>query len=139
MKPQTVAVLLVVIFGIRLGYIAAAAPKFIERRAWIEDVLADMRTQGINKGYILGSDINVRETLILHWGVPIESILASSLANDEPRKTFVILSETEVNLRLPEEKTRMISAFENLPWERTDTSYFPFDTTSGYERIVLSK
>jgi len=138
MKVRTAAVLLILVFGIRLGYIAKAAPKFIERRLWIENVLADMRMKNLNKAYILDTDINLQETLILHWGLPIESILASSLAGDTPRKTFLILSETEVSRRLPAEPIRMISAFENLPWERTNTHYFPFDTTGGYERMVPS-
>jgi len=139
LRPRTVVIALILIFGIRLGYIAAAAPKFIERRAWIENVLADMRAQNINKAYILSTDMNVRETLILHWALPIESILASSLAGDKPRKTVTVLTESEVESRLPEENSRMISAFENIPWERTDTYYFPFDTTSNYERIVPPK
>ncbi len=135
LKPTWAVGLLSFIFIVRLGYIAAAAPKFTERRAWVNSVLDNMEQQGIYKGYVYQSEATER-ILIMSWGLPTESLIASSLRGDHPTRTFVTDNpEGIVKRTVP--ATQMIASFG--PWDHTflNPEYFTIDTLATYHKIEI--
>lgn len=125
-------ILLAIIFLIRLGYIGFASPKWIERKEWLFNTLKEMRRQQINKA-LLYLDEKDRKQLLLHWGTPVESIIASALSGDQPQRTFVVGNSEELKERIPPDNQTMISSFE---WQNTaslNPRYFSFDTAQSYQ------
>lgn len=136
LKPGVTITILVLVFGIRLAYIAAAAPKFTARRVWVSGMLDKMAQQGINKGYIYKTD-QTEQILIMSWGLPTESLIASALRGDQPTRTLVTDSPEGITKRnVP--PADMIGSFG--PWSAAylNPVYFKTDTTAGYRLVEES-
>lgn len=137
LRQKYAVLLLCAIFAIRLGYIVASAPKFVERREWIEQKLDEMRAANLSKMVIYNrGEQELNDLLLMDWGLPTESMLASAIAGDEPQLTFVRMPQQEI-WRRPDVNTTMISCFENWKYEQLNADYFSFDTLSNYTIINL--
>lgn len=130
-NTKKATLILIIIFSVRLVYISLAAEKFIDRRVWIENTLLEMRNNNQTKAVIY-EDPLIREKLLLNWGSPTESILASALSGDNPQRTFVVAPPEEVQRRMTEDPKQIISCFELWHYNDLDHRYFRFDTTSYY-------
>lgn len=137
LKPGIAVTVLIVIFAVRLGYIARAAPKFTERKTWVFSMLDKMDKAGIHKGYVY-KDAKTEEILIMSWGLPTESLIASSLRGDKPTRTFVTDSPEGIKQRMVA-PSAMIASFG--PWHHSylNPVYFSIDTTSNYQLIEDKK
>jgi hypothetical protein len=134
LKPRIAVMLVASIFLIRLGYIGYSSQKFVERKEWIMAKLQTMRDQNIRKAIIYENDQN-NKVLIMNWGVPTESIIASALKKDEPQLTFVVGSPENIAVRMVTEPGQMISCFEVVTNSMLNRWYFRFDSTTTYQVI----
>lgn len=134
LKPGIAVYLVAGIFLVRLGYIGAASGKFVERKEWIYSTLDTMRQKKLNKGIIYENDTTRHILLQNNWSQPSESMIASALHDDNPTLTFVVDSRHNINKRMPQ-RNQMILDFETGYYEKMNTRYFRFDTTSSYQLI----
>ncbi|HZH37594.1 MAG TPA: hypothetical protein VEX65_09975, partial [Flavisolibacter sp.] len=115
--PQVTArkqvLILAVIILVRLGYIASASQKWTDRKEWLMQTLETMRRQHTTKGIMYETETN-KKLLLLNWGTPCESIIASALKGDKPQLTFVVAKPGNTANRLPLNNEYMIAGFEVL-------------------------
>lgn len=137
LKPNVALTLIIVIFAVRLTYIARAAPKFIERKNWVFGMVDKMERQGIYKGYVYRND-ETEGILIMSWGLPTESMIASSLRGDKPNRTF-FTDNREGIVKRSVASSMMIASFG--PWDHQffNPVYFNIDTTAKYQLINTDK
>ena len=133
-KPQQAVMILVLIFMVRLAYIGHASKKWVERKEWIFLTLEDMRKKGIKKG-LINEDEQTKKILIMSWGLPQESLLASALNGDDPQMTFISSTPEIIEKRLPERTSQIIGSFENLDNKKLNASYFNIETLGSYKLI----
>lgn len=136
LKPNMTIALLVVIFTVRLVNIARAAPKFVERKNWILGVLDKMEEQGIHKGYVYRTD-KTDSILMISWGSPTESLIASSLKGDIPNRTFITDYPEAIRQSIVR-PTAMIGCFGPLDHKIFNLNYFIIDTVSSYRHVELN-
>jgi hypothetical protein len=127
-------ILLAVIFSLRLGVITAAAPKWVARKEWLLNTLAIMQKQNSTKGLVHEIEAN-KKLLLLTWGTPVESLLASALQGESPQRTFVVDNPENFPQRLPANHATIIGSFEQIPFSTLNPTYFSFDTTTGYRLL----
>jgi hypothetical protein len=127
-------VILAVIILVRLGYIDSASQKWTDRKDWLMQTIERMRRQHTTKGIIYDTETN-KKLLLLNWGTPCESIIASALMGDKPQLTFVVDKPGNTMNRLPPNNEYMIASFEVLHYSFLNRRYFQFDTTSGYQKF----
>lgn len=135
-KEQKQVIILGLIFLVRLSYIAAASPKWIERKEWLFSTLETMRRQHITKGVIYLNE-EISEQLQLYWSAPNESMIASALAGEKPQRTFVVEKIKNLPERMPADKQTMIGSFEQIPASELNKVYFSIDTTGNYQVLNI--
>jgi hypothetical protein len=133
-KPSMAIALLSIIFLVRIGYILQASVKFIERKEWIFATLDKMKVQNITKGYLYNT-ADVDNILLMNWGTPTESLIASALRGEKPNRTFVIDSPEGIKNRISSSEQEMISCFQSWNSNTLNRYYFHLDTTAHYQLI----
>ena len=136
LKPRALLVLTIFIFGVRLTYIAHSATKFTSRKEWLFSTLHKMEQQHINKGYIYNSQ-GTEELLMMNWGVPAESLIASALRGDKPNRTFFVDSQDGISNRMAYGDKAMIDSFGPLFYDQANPFYFNIDTAQGYFHVKV--
>jgi hypothetical protein len=126
--------MLSMIYLVRLAYIGQASFKWTERKEWMYSILDEMKSKKIHKGYLYENEENKR-ILIMNWGVPTESIIASALRKDHPQLSFVVDKPENISQRMPSYPGQMIAPFETISIESLNSHYFNFDTTAQYQFI----
>jgi len=121
---------------VRIGYIGFASEKFVARRYWLEAGLERMRQSGATKGLVPETSNN-QKLLIMNWGVPSETMIASALAGEYPQRTFVVKPAAELQAGVQTDNKEMIAPFEVIRLSRLNTPYFQFDTAQNYKEIPL--
>jgi hypothetical protein len=127
-------ILLAIIFLFRLGVITAAAPKWVARKEWLLNTLVVMQKQNSTKGLIHETEAN-KKLLLLTWGTPVESLVASAMQGENPQRTFVVGNPENLSQRLPTNQATIIGSFEQIPFSALNLTYFSFDTTTGYRLL----
>ncbi len=135
LRPRSAVMILSVIYLVRLAYIGQASIKWTERKEWIYSWLDEMKSKKIHKGYIYESEEN-KKILIMNWGVPTESIIASALRKDHPQMSFVVDKPENISQRMPAFTGQMIAPFETISIESLNPQYFNFDTSAQYQFIA---
>jgi hypothetical protein len=135
-KPGVAIALLSIIFLVRIGYIVQASEKFTERKEWIFATLDKMKNKRITKGYVYRNE-KVDKLLLMNWGVPTESLIASSLRGDKPVLTFIVDRPENIKNRLPDSEQEMISCFQSWNNNTLNHYYFQVDTTARYQLVEL--
>jgi hypothetical protein len=134
LKEKTATILLAFIFSVRLVYIGASAHEFIQRKEFIANTLQTMRDQNCSKGLVTETKED-KKLLLLSWGLPAESHLASALAGDQPQLTFAVGSREDLDQRIPGDTHQFISCFENWEDKMLNHRYFSIDTIAQYRYI----
>ena len=135
MKKQQAIVLLLLIFCVRLGYIAAAAQPFVRRVSITERVLAHMRQRQLHKAVITGVPASVADSLIMTWGAPVESLMLSQQDGDNPQYTFIIASSGEAASYTQRGADTLIGCWELRAPAQVNSHYFHPDTSRKYTAI----
>lgn len=133
-KPAMAIGLLSIIFIVRIGYIVQSSQKFTERKEWIFATLDKMKAQDITKGYLYESE-SLNKLLLINWGTPVESLLASALKRDKPNRTFVTDTPEGIKNRMVTSGKDMIYCFDTKNHTRLNPYYFQIDTISDYKSV----
>jgi hypothetical protein len=133
-KPAMAVALLSIIFIVRIGYIVHASQKFTERKEWVFAILDKMKAQNISKGYLYDNE-KTNKLLLINWGVPVESLLASALNGDKPNRTFVTDKPEGIKNRMVTSGKDMIGCFNTWNYKVLNPYYFQIDTSSSYHII----
>ena len=132
-KGRTGILLLAIIFAVRLFYIGAAAPKFIWRTHFQDDVLAGMRKKGITK-LALYLERGVQTKYQLDWTACYESLFSSAVADDKPQLTFCFINKDDhQGVELLKNSTGFNNGFSILSPVFINNRYFNVDTTRTYQ------
>jgi hypothetical protein len=133
-QPKFAVPFICIIFLVRLGYIASSSQKFVDRKEWILSALDKMDRQNIKKGYLLKNP-DIDRTLIMDWGVPTESLLASALRGDKISRTFFVDNIDNAAKRVSIENNIMVGSFGPWHYKYLHPNYFMLDTTKAYQKI----
>ena len=82
---------------------------------------------------MIHEDEKIKKILMMNWGSPTESMIASALSKDHPRLTFTVDTPEGFEARSTQDPKQMISAFEILTHQSLNHYYFHFDSTSRYQ------
>ena len=132
LKPRIAAALLGVMFAIQLLYIAGAAPQFRNRIAFMNRNMDRMQQKGITK-LIIPTDKRLEDTLIMTWGLPVETLMLSAIEHRSPQLTLRVNPPN--NDLHADGNTTFISTFESLKYAQLNPRYFHPDSTQPYQII----
>lgn len=135
-KTKTVVVLLLTIFGLRMGYIYRSATVFGKRNELKNVVLQKMKEKGFSKVALYENKI-LSDQLILDWTLPEELMLGSAMDGDRPQLTcrFVRTADT-ATLKDSTMSDRVSFDFGSIRNSELNNQYFAIDTSSPY--VLLS-
>lgn len=131
LKPNLAALLIALLFGLRVGYIAQTAPTFTGRIDFIEALNGYARRHHLDKVLIKANDSRFEERLILDWGLATESMTLSALAKDKQQITLCALWADHPE-RIPHGNNEMVWNFDKRPASALNPYYFALDTTHPY-------
>lgn len=132
MKNRKASVMILIIFGIRLGYIFNSYDYFHQRYKNLEAVTHTLQQSDINKAVILEDQKKSEELFIMDWGLPIESLLLSKMEEHDIQTTFKIVREP---ILIPQNTDSFHAAFKLQSIESLNDKYFILDSTKNYEVI----
>ncbi len=130
--------IIIIIFVTRIVSIGIAGEKFTERKDWIYSTLDQMKKQEITKGYIYTGDEKTDNILMMPWGLPLESIIASTLQGDMSRRTFFADNPEKVAERITQAGKGFVSSFWVEQAQSLNSYYFPVDT-STYQPVYTDR
>lgn len=108
---------------------------FEKRYALQQTILQKMEEKQITKAIITDTGEDVNQTFILPWGLPVESLLLSSIQTDKPARTFLI-NQAE---KRTDDPAVFLSSFESIPIKSLNQAYFRLDTTDTYTVISMQE
>lgn len=132
LQARSAAWLLVFIFIVRFTYILEASPVFAARITYIEQGLKQMRKKGLTKLVLIKENNDLDNKLLMSWGLPDESLMASVIDGDKPALTYTEMPPEQLAKGVPHDNKTMIASFQ-LVNDKLNRIYFPLDTTGAYQ------
>jgi hypothetical protein len=139
LTTKTVVVLLLAIFGVRMGYIYRSAKVFGERNELKNVLLHKMKEKGFSK-VALYENKKLSDQLILDWTLPEEVMLGSAMNGDRPQLScrFVRTADTAALID-PAMSDRVSFDFGYLPNSELNAHYFAIDTSTPYVLLTYEE
>jgi len=131
LRPNKAVWLLFSIFLVRFIYISMAAPAFTERVSFVEQGLQQMRKRGLTKVVLVKENSEIEDKLLMDWGLPDESLMASVMDGDRPALTYTQMPADQLAKGVPKDTKTMIASFQLIS-DGLNTTYFPIDTLRPY-------
>ncbi len=131
-KAGRLTLILIVVFSIRLGYIAHSYAYFHSRFKNLEWALRDIQDKKISKALIIEDKNKSEERFIMDWGLPVESMLLSKIRGDKVQTTFKVIDD---HMPAMETSDSFYSCFNIQPVKTLNNQYFILDSTQQY-RII---
>ncbi len=138
LKAKQAQWLLIVVFLIRLSYIGIAAPLFHKRVVFIQETINGMNRKGLDKIILVQKDSRMDDQLLMSWGLPAETMLASRLNGETPQRTLILIPENDLQKNNVGKDT-MLSCFQKLGLSQINHDYFTFDTTHPYTILTYEQ
>ena len=132
MKGKTGVATMVIIFLIRLVYIQHASGPFSQRLAILENANRAMKQKHLTKAIISDYPKEIDNSLIMNWGLPVESILFSTLQKETPFRTIIFLSKDQLQTFNTVSNDTLLGCWEKRPVSKLNSYYFNLDTTTTY-------
>ncbi len=117
---------LILIFAIRLLYIANSGIFFHNRFEKLEAAVDHAHQQGITKA-VVHMDEQLNRTLIMTWGLPVESLTLSVMKGYDPPITIKVLKAEEL---IPASKDTFLSSFSKMHVNQLNQYYFKIDSSA---------
>lgn len=127
-RPYQAAAGVALIFLVRICFIAASAPVFMQRSADLSAAVAALQQRNIPKAVVV-QDKKVEEVFIMSWGAPVESLMLSALDGGR-QVSFRIMPGTDIR---PVGTDTFRSCFTNVHYKALNPAYFRPDTLTGYQ------
>lgn len=100
---------------------------FKTRLEWQSMILRKMENKSIQNLMLTNLQKPTSDMLMMQWGLPVESLILSTIEHQRPMTFLVNQPERIVNA-----EHHFISCFEQLPYHKLNNRYFPLDSTSTY-------
>ncbi len=130
-KARTATILVLVIFLIRIGYIATALPGFLWHTRFKEEVLSQMKKKNVTK-LALHRNNEISSKLLLDWTLAEESMFLSSMNGDVLRTFRFINTDDTATLRTLKNPVGISTANKWIEQNDVNVRYFLLDTTTKY-------
>lgn len=124
------ALSLFLIFSIKLCWIYNSYDYFNNRLENLQKISYSLQNRGIKKALIIDDKQTSDQLFIMDWGVPIESILLSTI--DQNPVTFKVVGK---DYHFTNSKSDFASSFWVQPISSLNGDYFALDTTQEYTVI----
>ncbi|MBL7712452.1 MAG: hypothetical protein JNL13_08315 [Chitinophagaceae bacterium] len=132
-------ILLLTFFSLRTLQILESRERFSNRFKAVARIARSLQQEHVPKAIIrqYGEDSALRNTLMLSWGLPCETLLLSAMEQkDRPVTALLSFTPQFTRQKLEGSETRdFINPFWNQWYTELNRDYFRFDTTKPY--IVL--
>lgn len=126
LSSGNIALILFLIFAVRIGYITNSGFFFHDRYLALESIIDTSKEKGITKG-VVRIDKNISQTFLMTWGLPVETLTLSTLKGYNPLITIKAISGEEV---IPTSKDTFLSCFSKMNVSELNPFYFKIDTTN---------
>ena len=120
-----ITVILLIIFSIRLAYIANSGLFFHNRYLALESLIDTAKEKGISKAVII-EDEKLSETFLMTWGLPVETLTLSTIKGYNPPVTVKNITSEEL---IPSSSDTFLSSFSKMNVNELNPFYFKVDTT----------
>jgi len=131
-----VAIILSLIFFIRLVYIQRSAHFFTERVALISSINEKMKEKHLTKIIIPDPGGKTDSIFLMTWATPVESFMCSKLSGEEPQRTFIFADAEQVKAYPNKYRDTLIGCWHYWPAAKLNGQYFRMDTTVPYTLIT---
>ena len=127
---QVVLWLGVAIFLLQLPKMYTSLQKFQTRLDKLHTVVAKCQARSINKG-IINDSPQLEEDFLMTWGLPIESLLLSTMESGQTVTTKPLNTE----IKHTTAKDSIYTCFDFIPLSELDDRYFELSDEEGYRRF----
>jgi len=128
---RIVLIAAVIIFGLQIPKLYQGLTKFQSRLVSLENLVDKAANAKISKGYVIEKS-SLNDTFLMTWGLPIETLLLSSIETDKPATTIKPLkADRKVILT----KDSVYTAFDLIPISDLDSDHFRLDAESSYQKL----
>lgn len=139
LPPKTAVLLMTLIFGVRIAYIASAFPGFNERINANEEIMRQMKKKGYTKVAILNND-SLLKINKLTWGISYESLMNSAAKKYKPQLVFFFVSKDDTRaLDMARTTKQFYSGNNNYNIDVLNPEYFSIDTGSTYRIMTYEE
>lgn len=138
LNTSIATLLLILIFGIQIIRINSSAVKFTKRITCIRSIINEPKIKQAQKVLIgpLTDNDSLRKTLLMSWGLPIETLIYSSLERPNQAVSVRIVDSNELKkLTAAPMPKRFINPFYTERYKELNYHYFKLDSNTSY--IVL--
>lgn len=127
------SLLLFLVLGIQIIQIHNSAPKFTKRINCIQSIINQPKIQAAQKVLIgpLPENDSLRKTLLMSWGLPIETLIYSSIETPQHIVSVRIVDSNELKQLTPL-PNMFINPFYNEKYDRLNAAYFKLDSKTPY-------
>jgi hypothetical protein len=132
-------VAIVVIYVVRLGYMAEAGTAYKHRIAMLENINITMKSKGLTKVILTPPWETADKELLMKWGAPAESMVLSQLAGEVPQRTFIFMNEDELKRFNTQSNDTLLGCFQKFAAGKLNGRYFTLDTTTGYKKMSFDE
>ena len=130
-RKRVLLVVSIAVFMMQLPKMYRGYTKFTTRLNHLEKGVTLAAQNGIAKGYLTDSK-DLEEKYLMTWGLPVESLLLSSLEQEVPTTTLkVFKSHTQITSA----RDSIYTAFDCIPISTLDTDYFDIGSQSSYQSV----
>lgn len=131
--PSMASLLLFLVLGIQIIQIHNSAPKFTKRINCIQSIINQPKIQAAQKVLIgpLPENDSLRKTLLMSWGLPIETLIYSSIETPQHIVSVRIVDSNELKQLTPL-PNMFINPFYNEKYDRLNAAYFKLDSKTPY-------
>ncbi len=130
-SARVAAGVLVLLFSIRLGYIAGSYDYFHRRFENLSAITEQLHAEGPRRA-LLPPEAGAQ--LLMPWGTAAESFLLSSVRGYRPNVTFLVGDHPKLETL---GRDSVSAPFGQHPLEWLNDRYFEVDTSAGYERTEV--
>lgn len=130
---------LLLVFGIQLVHINNSAPKFSKRINCIRSIINQSQIHKAQKVLIgpLSENDRLRKTLLMSWGLPIETLIYSSIETPQHAVSVRIVDTNELKQLRPI-SNMFINPFYTERYTQLNSRYFKLDSNIGYTLVDSS-
>lgn len=128
---KIVIILFLVIFIFKVPHFYDSLSKFKLRLGNLEVLVDDAKNRKLQKCYIFNSE-EIDKSFLMTWGIPVETILLSTLKFNHEPISVKVFEETE---NISTSTDSLYTAFKFLSLSELNSQYFEFTKTSKYESL----
>lgn len=135
-NKKVIMMIFIFIFLSKVPYLNTSLTKFQDRLSALETLVLKTKKQNVSKSYINTETYNSKDMekeLLMSWGLPVESLLLSSIDTKSPSSTIKKFDEKD---KISVAKDSIYTAFKFVHIDELNPMYFKLDSDSKYEKLL---